>query len=266
VRLVNAAILGVVQGLTEFLPVSSTAHLIEFERWLGFADPGGVFTVTIQFGSIVALLWLYRRKVFAVVAGLPTDPDARRFAAMVFVAFLPAAVAGALFKDYVKQVLYGSVLVIPVAFIVGGVVMLIVERARPAPLVMNADHTPWPRALAIGLWQALALVPGVSRSGATIVGGLVARLDRAAAAEFSFFLAMPTLGAACLADLWDVRHDLTSAQAAEIAVGFVAAFAASAVVIRPFLRFVGRSGFAPFAWYRIFAGALLLIMLVVGRP
>jgi undecaprenyl-diphosphatase len=265
VRLVSAAILGVVQGLTEFLPVSSTAHLIQLERWLGFTDPGGVFTVTIQFGSIVALLWLYRRKVLAVVAGLPTDPDARRFAAMVLIAFLPAAVAGALFKDYVKAVLYGSVLVIPVAFIVGGAVMLIVERMRPAPVVMNADHTPWPRALAIGMWQALALVPGVSRSGATIVGGLVAGLDRAAAAEFSFFLAMPTLGAACVADLWDVRHDLTSGQASEIAVGFLAAFIASAVVVRPFLRFVARSGFAPFAWYRIFAGAVLLAMLALGR-
>ncbi len=264
-RLVNAAILGVVQGLTEFLPVSSTAHLIEFERWLGFQDPGGVFTVTIQFGSIVALLWLYRAKVISVVTGLPSDADARRFAVMLFIAFVPAAIAGVLFKDYVKGVLYGSAVVIPVAFIVGGVVMLIVERARPRPTVMNAEHTPWPRALAVGCWQALALIPGVSRSGATIVGGLVAGLDRAAAAEFSFFLAMPTLGAACASDLWEVRHDLTSAQAAEIAVGFIAAFVASAAVVRPFLRFVGRSGFAPFAWYRIFAGVILLGMLLLGR-
>jgi len=265
VSLVSAALLGVVQGLTEFLPVSSTAHLIELERWLGFQDPGGVFTVTIQFGSIVALLWLYRAKILSVVAGLPSDADARRFAGMLLVAFIPAAIAGALFKDYVKSVLYGSALVIPIAFIVGGIVMLVVERVRPRPTVMNAEHTPWTRALAIGAWQALALIPGVSRSGATIVGGLVAGLDRAAAAEFSFFLAMPTLAAACAADLWDVRHDLTSGQASEIAVGFVAAFVASALVVRPFLRFVGRSGFAPFAWYRIFAGTALLGMFWFGR-
>jgi undecaprenyl-diphosphatase len=262
VRLVQAALLGIVQGVTEFLPVSSTAHLRLAERWLGFPDPGGVFTVVIQFGSILALLWLYRAKIAAVVAGLGAgDPDARRFTVMILAAFIPAAIAGLLLEHFIKEVLYASVRVIAVAFIAGGVVMLLVERFRPRPTIENAEHTPWPRAVGIGLWQTLALIPGVSRSGATIVGALTLGLDRAAAAEFSFFLAMPTLGAAAAHDLWQVRHALTSAQAAEIGVGLFMAFIASAVVVRPFLRFVGRSGFGPFAWYRIIVGLALLAAL-----
>ena len=257
--LLTAALLGLVQGLTEFLPVSSTAHLLIGERLLGFSDPGGVFTVTIQFGSIVALMWLYRKKIATVVRGLGSDPDSRRFVAMLLVAFVPAVVAGLVLGDFVKRVLYASELVIAWAFIIGGVVMLIVERFRPKPIVGSADHTPLARAFGVGLFQVLALVPGVSRSGATIVGGMLMGLDRAAAAEFSFFLAMPTLAGAFAHDMWKARHDLGTAVGAEIAIGLVAAFIASALVVRPFLRFVGRSGFAPFAWYRIAAGIALLI-------
>jgi len=261
VHLLIAALLGAVQGLTEFLPISSTAHLLIAERLLGFADPGSVFTITIQFGSILAVMWLYRAKILSVVAGLPSDPDARRFAWMLFLAFLPAVVAGVLFGDYVKSVLHESLLVIALAFIIGGIIMLIVERYRPAPVVRQADQTPVGRAVAIGACQAVALVPGVSRSGATIIGGLLLRLDRPAAAEFSFFLAMPTMAAAFAHDLWEVRHQLTPDRSAEIAVGFVMAFIAALLVVRPFLRFVGRSGFAPFAWYRIMAGAAILAAL-----
>ena len=263
-KLLEAAILGIVQGLTEFLPVSSTAHLLLAERALGFDDPGGAFTVMIQFGSILAVMWLYRLKILAVVGGLPTEPDARRFAWMVVVAFLPALVAGALFADYVKRVLYASVAVIATAFVVGGVVMLLVERFRPAPVVFAADRTPIPRALGVGLCQVLALIPGVSRSGATIVGGLLMRLDRPAAAEFSFFLAMPTMAGAFVHDLWEIRQTLAADRAAEIAVGFVAAFVAALLIVKPFLRFVGRSGFAPFAWYRIAVGGALLAGLATG--
>lgn len=259
--LVTAALLGALQGVTEFLPVSSTAHLLLAERLSGFADPDGVFTVTIQFGSILAVMWLYRAKLVSVVRGLPSDPDSRRFALMVVVAFLPAAVAGAFFARFVKTVLYETTAVIGWAFLVGGCVMLLVERFRPTPVVREADRTPLGRALAIGVCQTLALVPGVSRSGATIVGGMLGGLDRAAAAEFSFFLAMPTMGAAFAHDLWEVRHHLAGAQAAEIAVGFVMAFLASALVVGPFLRFVGRVGFGPFAWYRILAGAAILAAL-----
>jgi undecaprenyl-diphosphatase len=261
VHLVTAALLGAVQGVTEFLPVSSTAHLLVLERLIGFQDPGSVFTITIQFGSILAVMWLYRAKILDVIRGLPSDPEARRFALMVLVAFIPAAVAALLLEDRIKG-LHGSLMVIAMAFVIGGIVMLAVERWRPKPTVMRADQTSIGRAFGVGVMQAVALVPGVSRSGATIVGGLLAGLDRPAAAELSFFLAMPTMGAAFAHDLWKVRHQLASDRAAEIAVGFVMAFVASALVVKPFLRFVGRSGFAPFAWYRIALGLAMLAWLL----
>jgi undecaprenyl-diphosphatase len=264
VDLLSAAILGIVQGLTEFLPVSSTAHLILGRRVLGFHDPGGAFTVMIQFGSILAVMWLYRAKIAAVVRGIPTDPGARRFALVVTVAFLPAVVAGVLLAEFVKGVLYYSAGVIAAAFVAGGIVMLVVERFRPAPIVLDAERTPVIRALGIGLCQTLALIPGVSRSGATIVGGLLMRLDRAAAAEFSFFLAMPTMAGAFVHDLWQIRHELTSERAAEIGVGFAMAFLAALLIVKPFLRFVSRSGFAPFAWYRIVAGMVLFAAMAAG--
>ena len=263
--LLLAALLGVIQGLTEFLPVSSTAHLLIAEDRLKFADPGGVFTVCIQLGSILAVMWLYRDKLFSVLTGLTRGGEARHFAMMVVVAFIPALVLGGLLSGFVKRVLYASPAVIAVAFIVGGIVMLAVERWRPTPTVMQADRTPLKTAFVIGCWQVLALVPGVSRSGSTIVGGLVSGLDRAAAAEFSFFLAMPTMAAAFTHDLWKARHDLGQGVGLEIVVGFVAAFVASLLVVKPFLRFVGRSGFAPFAWYRIIAGVVLLATLWIAR-
>ena len=262
--LLKAAVLGVLQGVTEFLPVSSTAHLLIGSRLIGYSDPGGVFTVMIQLGSIFAVMWLYREKIAAVLAGLPSDPQARRFAIMVGVATVPALLAGFFFSKFVKSVLYGSFVVIATAFIVGGIVILVVERFRPAPDVMNVDSLPVGRALAIGSFQALALIPGVSRSGGTIVAAMAMRVDRAAAAEFTFFLAMPTMAAAFVHDLLEVRHDLGSARGLEIAVGFVMAFIASALVVRPFLNYVRRSGFAPFAWYRIALGLVLLAAVAAG--
>ncbi len=259
----DAALLGVVQGLTEFLPVSSTAHLLIGARLLRFDDPGGVFTVMIQLGSIVAVMWLYRVKIFNVLRGLPSDPEARHFVLMIVVAFLPAAVAGALFSGFVKRVLYTTPAVIAASFILGGIVMLVVERYRPAPTVLNADHTSLSRALGIGLCQVLALIPGVSRSGATIVGAMLMGLDRPAAAEFSFFLAMPTMAAAFAHDLIEVRHHLSPERALEITIGFVMAFVASALVVKPFLAVVRRSGFVPFAWYRILAGVVLFAALAL---
>lgn len=256
--IVLAALLGIVQGLTEFLPVSSTAHLLIGARFLGYEDPGGVFTVMIQLGSILAVMWLYREKIHRVVIGLPSDPEARRFALMIGVATMPALVAGGLLSAFVKRVLYGSLGVIASAFIVGGVVMLIVEWARPTPTVHDVDRLPIGRALAIGAWQALALIPGVSRSGGTIVAAMLLRVDRAAAAEFTFFLAMPTMAAAFAHDLLEARHGLGSERAVEIAVGFVMAFMASALVVKPFLNYVRRAGFAPFAWYRIALGIAVL--------
>jgi undecaprenyl-diphosphatase len=260
----QAALLGIVQGVTEFLPVSSTAHLLIASRLLGFRDPGGVFTVMIQLGSIVALVWIYRVKIFSVIAGLPTRPEARRFALMVFVALLPALVAGAALSGFVTRVLYNALAVSAVTFIAGGIIILIVERYQPRVTVRDVDSTPVGKAFGIGVCQAIAIVPGVSRSGATIIGGLALGLDRAVATEFSFFLAMPTLAAAFANSLWKVRHEITSAQTTNIAIGFVMAFISSALVVRPFLNFVRRSGFQAFAWYRIAAGIALLAAIAAG--
>jgi undecaprenyl-diphosphatase len=255
---VHAAILGILEGLTEFLPVSSTAHLLIGERLLGFADPGGIFTVVIQFGAVLAVVWLYRVKLLRVTAGLLSDPDSRRFALMLVLAFIPAAVAGLLLAKFIKSVLYETPVVFAWAFIVGGIVMLLVERYRPKPEVFDAERTSPVRAFGVGVFQMLALIPGASRSGSTIVGGMLMGLDRPAAAEFSFFLAIPTMAAAFAHDLWEVRHELAPERGGEIAIGFVFAFLAALVVVRPFLRFVGRSGFGPFAWYRVAAGILIL--------
>ena len=262
--LFKAALLGIVQGLTEFLPVSSTAHLLIGGRLLGYDDPGGVFTVMIQLGSIFAVMWLYRAKLIAVLAGLPSNPEARHFALMIAIATVPALVAGALLSGFVKRVLYASFGVIAVAFIAGGSVMLLVERFRPEPDVLDLESLPIGRALAIGSFQALALIPGVSRSGGTIVAAMAMRVERAAAAEFTLFLAMPTMAAAFAHDLLEARRDLGSARSLEIAVGFVMAFIASALVVRPFLNVVRRSGFAPFAWYRILLGIALLAAVAAG--
>ena len=262
--LLAAALLGIVQGITEFLPVSSTAHLLLVGRAIGHDDPGGVFTVMIQLGSILAIVWLYRAKLVNTLTGLGSRPEARYFSMAIALATLPALLAGALFADFVKGVLYESPRVFAVAFIAGGIVMLVVERVGPAPTVAEADRTPFARALAIGASQTLALIPGVSRSGATIVGGMVAGLSRTAAAEFSFFLAVPTMTAAFAHDLFGVRHELSGARGLDIGVGLVMAFVSSLVVIKPFLSFVRRSGFAPFAWYRIAAGLGLLAAIAAG--
>jgi undecaprenyl-diphosphatase len=218
----------------------------------------------IQLGSIFAIVWLYRVKIARVIASLPSDPEARRFAAGIVVAVIPALVAGALLSSFVKSVLYETPAVYAATFIIGGIVMLVVERFRPAPNVFDAERTPLARAFGVGLCQMLAIVPGVSRSGATIVGGMLMGLDRPAAAEFSFFLAIPTMAAAFAHDLLEVRNSLSPERAVEIAIGFVAAFVASLVVVRPFLAFVRRAGFAPFAWYRIGVGLLIVAALAAG--
>lgn len=262
--MLQAALLGVVQGLTEFLPISSTAHLLVAERLLGFSDPGSVFTEMIQLGSILAIVWLYRIKLWQVVSGLPTRAEARRFTFMLVLAFLPAAVVGLFGSDYVESVLHRSFGVIGVAFVVGGLVMLAVERGIPAGRTRGVDDATVAQAFGVGLFQMLALVPGVSRSGATIVGGLVVGLDRPTAAEFSFFLAMPTLAATFAHSALELRHQITSDRLAEIGVGFTAAFLSSLLVVSPFLRYVRRQGFAPFAWYRIAAGLALLGAVAAG--
>jgi undecaprenyl-diphosphatase len=260
----QAALLGVVQGITEFLPVSSTAHLLLGEQLLGYEDAGGVFAIMIQLGSILAIMALYRAKIADVVTSLPSRQESRDFALAIVVATIPALLAGAFLADFVTGVLYDTPAVFAAALILGGLVMLAVERTRVAPVVLDAEHTPLKRALGVGLCQMLALIPGVSRSGATIVGGMAMGLDRPAAAEFSFFLAMPTMTAAFVHELVAIRHQLSPDRALEIGIGLAAAFLASLVVIKPFLMFVRRAGFAPFAWYRIVLGVSLLLAIGAG--
>ena len=262
--LLTAALLGVLQGLTEFLPVSSTAHLLIAERLFHVADPGHAFEVMIQLGSILAVIWLFRAKVFAVVGGLVSDRSAQRFALMVLVAFVPAMVAGALFNHAIDRMLEGHLGVIAATAIGGALIMLIVERVQPRVVVRHVDDISLPRAFGIGLCQTVALIPGVSRSGATIVGGRVLNLDRATAAEFSFFLAMPTMVAAFVYKLVSLRHFLTPDRGLEIGVGFVMAFVSALFVVRPFIAFITKSGFSPFAWYRIAMGVLILLAIGMG--
>lgn len=262
--LARAAFLGIVQGLTEFLPISSTAHLLIGADLIGYEDEGSVFTVMIQLGAIFAVMWLYRQRIFDVITGLPSKPEARRFALMLFLAFLPAVPIGLLGKEVVTEGLHRSMAVIAGAFILGGIAMLAIERFTPAPQIADAAQTPIPRAIGVGLFQLIALIPGVSRSGATIFGGLLLGLDRRAAAEFSFFLAMPTMMGAFVIEFIEVKDHINPDRIAEIAVGFVFAFFSALLVVKPFLNFVTRVGFGPFAWYRIAAGALMLGAMAMG--
>jgi undecaprenyl-diphosphatase len=264
ISLLRAALLGIIQGLTEFLPISSTAHLLISQRLLGYGDEGSAFTVMIQLGSILAVMWLYRQRIVDVVTGLPTRAEARRFALMLFLAFLPAVPVGLYGKDFVTGALHTSMTVIAAAFVLGGLAMLAIERWRPTPSVTDAGETPIGRAIGVGVFQALALIPGVSRSGSTIFGGLILGLDRRAAAEFSFFLAMPTMTAAFIVEFLDVKDTIAPDRIAEISVGFLFAFLSALVVVRPFLNFVTRVGFAPFAWYRIALGLVMFAAMALG--
>lgn len=256
----TAALLGIIEGLTEFLPVSSTGHLILFIDLLGFeAPPGRTFEVMIQLGAILALILLYLRKLWQTLIGLPTDPAARRFAFVILLAFLPAMVLGATLHGFIKEVLFSPV-VVAWALIVGGIVILVVEETQKRVRYLTVDDVPPKTGLLIGLGQTLALIPGVSRSGATIISGLLLGLDRKAAAEFSFFLSIPTMGAAFFYDAYVNRALLDFNDVGVIATGFVTAFLAALVVIRPFLAIVSRVGFAPFAYYRVALGSFVLAL------
>jgi undecaprenyl-diphosphatase len=254
--LVNALILGVVEGLTEFLPVSSTGHLILAGDLLGFNDERGkVFEIVIQTGAMLAVLWEYRARFFRI--------DWKLYQNLV-VAFIPAAVLGLAFGKYIKAYLFKPVPV-ALAFIVGGIVILLVER-RPAPRhrVETTQAMSALDALKVGIAQCFALIPGTSRSGATIIGGMLFGLSRKAATEFSFFLAVPTLVAAGLYDLWKNRALLSASDTGIFAVGSVAAFFSAFVVIRWLIRYVANHDFRPFAWYRIAFGAIVLATAYFG--
>ncbi len=258
----QAALLGILEGLTEFIPVSSTAHLLLAGHFLGFSSTGKAFEVMIQLGSILALVSVYATKLMSLAKALPSDPDARRFAVGVVLAFLPAAVVGVLAHDFIKTVLFETPIAISIVLIVGGVVLLIVDRLPLVARYRDATRFPLRTYLAIGVCQTLALVPGVSRSGATIVGALFLGADKRAAAEFSFYLAMPTMLGAFVYDFYKNRDVLSGDDLALIAVGFVAAFVSGVLVVRHLLDFVARRGYALFGWWRIVVGSVSLLALL----
>jgi undecaprenyl-diphosphatase len=256
---VNAIILGIVEGLTEFIPVSSTGHILLLGHFLGFESEGKAFEVMIQLGAILAVVSVYFARLWTVATNFHRDPAARRFVFSILLAFLPAAVIGLVAHDFIKTVLFETPAVICVSLIVGGFALLAVDRYAPEPAHRDAAAFPLRTALAIGFFQCLAMVPGVSRSGATVAGALLMRCDKRAAAEFSFFLAMPTMAGAFTVDLVKNYEQMNADDAGIIALGFVCALAAAVITVRKVVDFVGRHGFAPFAYWRIAVGALGLV-------
>jgi len=262
--LLHALVLGIVEGLTEFLPVSSTGHLILAGDLLGFNDERGkLFHIVVQTGAILAVCWEYRARLGAVAAGLGRDPAANRFVANLAIAFLPLAILGLAFGKAIKAHLFQPVPV-ALAFILGGVFILWAERRRHVVRFASVDELRWQDALKLGLAQACALIPGTSRSGATIIGGLFFGLSRKAAAEFSFFLAIPTLIAATAYQLWKERHLLDADDLGMWAVGFVSAFVSAFLCVRWLLRYISTHDFTAFAWYRIAFGFVVLATAYTG--
>jgi undecaprenyl-diphosphatase len=256
---VKALILGIVEGLTEFLPISSTGHLIITQQLLGFNDERAkVFAIVIQTGAMMAVVWEYRARHWQILRGLVDDPRARRFVANVAIAFTPLAVLGLAFGDWIKAYLFNATAV-AVAFIVGGLLILWAERRDHRIRVDDVDEMTWRDALKVGIAQAFALIPGMSRAGSTIIGGLLFGLSRRAATEFSFFLAVPTLVAAGVLDLFEHRDLLGAGDIGVFATGFLAAFVSAFVAVRALLRYISRNDFTVFAWYRIAFGLIVLV-------
>jgi undecaprenyl-diphosphatase len=260
----QSVLLGAIEGLTEFIPVSSTGHLLLIEHFLGVKPDRRVFEILIQLGAVLALLTVYSARLWKLVVDLPSDPAARRFVGAIVLAFLPAAVVGVLAHKFIKEVLFETPLLICITLITGGIILLAVDRMALRPTVTAADDVTPLTALKIGACQCLAMIPGVSRSGATIVGAMLLGLTKRAAAEFSFFLAMPTMAGAFDYDLYKNYDALDGAALQSIAIGFVVAFIAGVIVVRYLLEFVSRYGFAPFAWWRLIIGGLGLGALLVS--
>jgi undecaprenyl-diphosphatase len=253
---VYAIILGLVEGLTEFIPVSSTGHLLLTKEALGLPDGfWGTFSVLIQLGAILAVVVVYFQRLWSVVLRLPSDPKARGFVISVLIAFLPAVAFGLLLHDFIKEVLFESPAVICWSLIIGGIGLLFIDRYAPEPRHDDAMALPFWTSLGVGMMQVLSMIPGVSRSGATIVGGVLLGVRKEAATEFSFFLAIPTMLGVFVLDVWENRDAIGVDQAATIAVGFVASFVFALIVIKTMVAFVSRRGLAPFGWWRIAVGA-----------
>src|SRR5271165_4870494 len=263
--LFKAFFLGVVEGLTEFLPVSSTGHLLLVQRFFGFDDEdfGKTFAVLIQFGAILALLSIYFGRIWQIALGMLNDPAARRFVIGVLIAFLPAAVVGALAHDFIKTVLFNPWIVC-VTLILGAGVLFWIDSIPLKPKYHDVTKFSLPMYLGIGIFQCAAMIPGVSRSGATIVSAMLLGADRRTAAEFSFWLAMPTMVGAFAYDLYKSGAHLSGNNVIIIAVGFATSFIFGWIVVKTFLGYVSRHGFALFAWWRVIVGALGLIGLALG--
>jgi undecaprenyl-diphosphatase len=264
--ILKAIILGIVEGLTEFVPVSSTGHLLLVQRFFGFADEdfGKTFAVLIQFGAILALLSIYFVRLWKLAIDFFTDPTARRFVIGILLAFLPAAVVGAIAHDFIKSVLFNEWLIC-FTMIAGGAVLLWIDMLDLQPRYHDAQKFTLPMYFMIGLVQCISMVPGVSRSGATIVGAMLLGADRRSAAEFSFWLAMPTMAGAFAYDLYKSHAQMSSGNSILIAVGFAVSFVSAWIVVKTFLGYVQRHGFALFAWWRVVVGALGLVALALGK-
>jgi len=260
----DALILGLVEGITEFLPISSTGHLILTRSVLGLeGDDTSRALIVIQGAAILAVCWEYRVRLWNVTRSLLTSADSRRFALNLLVAFIPLAVLGLWLKDDIENVLFAPVPV-ALALVIGGVVILWAEKRKHTESIPNVDALQPKDAIKVGLIQALALIPGTSRSAATILGGLFIGMSRRAATEFSFFIAIPTLLAATVYELWEARDAITATEAAPLALSSAVAFISALASIRFLLRFVSRHSFAVFAWYRIAFGGLVLALWLFG--
>lgn len=254
-----ALVLGLIEGLTEFIPVSSTGHILLAGHFLNFHSAGKSFEVVIQLGAILAILTVYASKLWRVFSTAPKNAESRRFILSVLVAFFPAVVIGVLAHDFIKTVLFETPTLIAVMLILGGIVLLFTDRMATHPKYDDAMKFPIWLSLAIGFFQCLAMVPGVSRSGSTIVGALLLGADKRSAAEFSFFLSMPTMAGAFAYDLYKNRDVLDASALNEIAIGFIAAFVAGVFVVRGLLDFVSKRGYTVFGWWRIIVGSAALI-------
>jgi undecaprenyl-diphosphatase len=259
-----ALFLGVLEGLTEFMPVSSTGHILLAGHFIGFESSGKTFEVVIQLGAVLAVLSVYAAKLWGVFSAAPHSAEARRTILSVLIAFLPAVFIGVAAHDFIKTVLFESPRLIAVMLILGGIVLVFVDRFAPEPRYDDAMKLPLSMSLKIGFIQCLAMIPGVSRSGATIVGALMLGANKRAAAEFSFFLSMPTMAGAFAYDLYKNRDVLDASAMNEIAIGFVAAFISAVLVVRWLLGYVSRHGYGLFGWWRIIVGGLALVALTLG--
>ena len=261
--IVDALILGLLEGLTEFIPVSSTGHILLAGHFLGFKSTGKAFEILIQLGAILAILTVYSARLLKMARDFPREAQTRRFVLGVLIAFLPAAFLGVIGHGFIKTVLFETPKLICVMLLLGGLVLLWVDRLEFKPKYQDVMEFPLSLCLKIGLFQCLALIPGTSRSGSTIVGALLMGTDKRSAAEFSFFLAMPTMAGAFAYDLYKNRDVLSAADLPVIGVGFIAAFVMAVIVVRYLLDYVSRHGFALFAWWRLIVGAVGLIALFV---